>query len=284
MRVARSPSEYILEYMMRGNFYSAPSGGRVLKRMRYPFRFSAACLLLTLGGSAVACGPGKRLQTNETQPESESTEAIVVTNSEVAALDGTDAPPRVALALRNEDGSLSPIAGKYTHALEFRNALAAVTIHQELRLVRANGSHSVVAHQLDGLPTRGSDGSLFYSARFGEIVELYQLAEEGTSRRLASFRGSATRLSPRRDGTVVFVGSKLGGVSGIWVHDSMGTRCLTNCELRVGQHWGDSYRPLPGETETVTIDSSTVEWQTAEGARELAPLRPGPSAPVRGGL
>ena len=122
---------------------------------------------------------------------------------------------------------------------------------------------------------------LVETARYGDVVELHRLYRNGTQHRLGSLRGSATRLSPRSDGKVVFIGSELGGVSGIWIADSHGIRCLTNCDLRVGRPWGDAYRTLPGETDTVRFVESRVEWQTAEGRSEFAPVTPTPSLPTR---
>ena len=207
--------------------------------------------------------------------------SIVVLRPESATPDGPDAPPRVTLAQREQDGSLSPISGRYLDALEFRDGVAAVTRERELVVVQNDGSRSVVARDLDGLPALGSDGSLVYAARFGEVVELYRLRRDGKQQRLASLRGSATRLSPRSDGTVVFIGADLGGVSGIWIADSQGLHCLTNCGLRVGRPRSASYRALPGETSTVRLVGSRIEWTTAEGRSEFAPVTQTPSLPTK---
>jgi hypothetical protein len=223
--------------------------------------------LFVVALSAFGCGQVER----STRTAPERTGSIVVLRPESAAPVGPDAPPRVTLARRQQDGSLSPIAGQYLDAIEFRDGVAAVTLGRELQLLHTNGSRSLVAKELDGLPALDSDGSLVYAARFGEVVELYRLRRNGTQQRLLSLRGSATRLSPRSDGRVVFIGSEPGGVSGIWIADARGARCLTNCELRVGRPWGDSYRPLPGETSTVRFVGSGVEWTTTEGRSEFAP-------------
>jgi len=230
---------------------------------------SAAMALGAL--SLVACGQVERSRTSSPEAVPEETDAFMVLRPASATADGPDAPPRVTLARRHQDGSWSPLAGEYLDALEFRDGVAAVTPQRELQLLHTDGSRSLVAKELDGLPALDGAGSLVYAVRFGEVVELYRLRRHGTQQRLASFRGSATRLSPRSDGTVVFIGAEFGGVSGIWTASPQGIRCLTNCDLRVGRPWGGAYRPLPGETATVRFVESGIEWKTAEGRSESAP-------------
>jgi hypothetical protein len=185
---------------------------------------------------------------------------------------GPDAPPKVRLARRFRDGTLSPLRGDYIDATEFRAGMAAVTTQRELQLVHHDGTKSVLARQVDGLPARGEDDTLVYTTRYGEIVEICRLTALGSIRRLASFRGSATQLAPQRDGTVIFVGAVVGGVSGVWIADASGARCLTNCDLRAGQPWGDGYRAPPGDAATVRVTGVRVEWQTPAGQLESALL------------
>src|SRR5690606_16999452 len=106
----------------------------------------------------------------------------------------------------------------------------------------------------------------------GDTVEIYWLTSDGSNQRLASFRGSATRLSPQGNRRVVFVGAKHGGVSGTWVADARGARCLTNCSLSVGRSWGNAYRAPPGDVSKIRIVENRVQWQTPEGTWESAPL------------
>lgn len=229
-------------------------------------------LMLGAAVSLVACGQVERSPASTTGPAPETNGAIVVLRPEGTRPAGPDAPPTVTLGRRQNAGTLAPLPGEYIDALEFRAGVAAVTRQRELYLMHPNGSRSLLAKQLDGLPALASEGSLFYAARFGEVVELTRLRRNGVQYRLASFRGSATRLSPRSDGTLVFIGSDAGGVAGIWVADSHGARCLTNCELRAGRPWGNAYRPPPGETATVRFVESRIEWKTADGRAEAAPL------------
>lgn len=223
--------------------------------------------------AAIACGQVEQGPAGVNTVGADEPGEVVVIELEVAAPEGSDAEPRVQLARRGSDGALSPLPGEYLSALDFRSGVAAVTASRELHIVRDEGSQSVLARQVDGLPTRASDGSLVYAARFGQTVEIHWLTTQGEDHRLASFRGSATRLAPQGDQTVAFVGSVNGGVAGLWIADPRGARCITNCELRTGQPWGDAYRPPPGEASTIRLGDSSIEWQTAEGTWESAPLR-----------
>jgi hypothetical protein len=221
------------------------------------------------GSGALSCGQVERTPTeSKTGP---NLPRVVATRSQGSAPQASDAAPRVSLARLEPDGSLSPIAGRYIDAVGFRHGQAAVTGDRELHLVTGDGSPSLLARQLDGLPTRAADGSLVYAARFAEVVEVYWLTPDGTNHRLASFRGSATRLAPQTKRTVIFVGAKLGGVSGAWLADAQGAHCLTNCSLRVGQPWGAEYRPPPADTASMRIVDKQVSWQTADGAWESVP-------------
>lgn len=218
----------------------------------------------------VACGQVETvgsLTVSDSGPQG----AIVATDL-TSESSGPDQAPRVQLARRERDGTLSPIAGKFSSAVEFRDGMVAVTTDRELVVVHPDGSRSVLAHEVDGVPARVGDGSLVYAARFRQVVEIYHLTSEGENRRLASFRGSATRLAPQGDGTVVFVGSDVGGVSGVWIADGTGVRCLTNCDLRTGQPWGDRYVAPPGNTATIRVSGMQVDWQTPDGKWEHASL------------
>lgn len=185
---------------------------------------------------------------------------------------GPDEPPRVELAQLKEDGSMTPLSGQYLAAEEFRRGAAAVTVARELHLVHPDGSHSVLARETDGLPARDVDGSLVFAARFGETVEIHRLNPDGKNRRLATFGGTATQLTPQTDGTVFFVGAASGGVAGLWVVDSGAARCVTNCNLRAGKQWGDAYQTPPRDLTTLQVSEDRVQWSTADGKTESASL------------
>ncbi len=226
----------------------------------------ALLALVVTGLVGVACGQVENAPVGRTASGPEPGAGIVAL--ELGVVSGPDAVPRVQLARRAGDGTVAPLPEAYVDAIEFRMGMVAVTLRRELRLVHHDGSNSLLAREADGLPARAADGSLVYTARFGEVVEIHRLSSLGEDRRLASFRGSATRLAPQADGSIVFVGSTIGGVSGVWIADAEGVRCFTNCELRVGQPWGSGYQAPPGDASRVLVTRDRVEWQTPGGKRE----------------
>jgi hypothetical protein len=234
-------------------------------------RFPALALpLASIALGITACGQVDRSAT--ASPAAPTPTAAI----EIRAVDddsppGPDAPPRVELFASTGDARRA-VAGRFVHAVPFRNGAAAVTTERQLTLVHPDGTSSVLAHEVDGLPARASDGSLVYAERFGEVVEIHSLSVAGDNRRLATVRGSATRLAPQPDGAVIFTGALLGKVQGVWVVDGRGTRCLSNCNLQVGRPFDGAFRPLPAEASVVRVVGRRVEWQTAEGTSESAPL------------
>lgn len=236
-------------------------------------RVSLLLAMLALGGVGPGCGQAESSPAALTPPHRDQLPSIVASSTSRRAPEGSDMKPEVVLARRAADGSRAPIVGRFLAAVRFRDGQAAVTLEHELWLIRGNGSRSLLARRLDGLPARAGDGSLVYAARHGEVVELVWLTPAGDQRRLAAFRGSATRLAPQPDRTLLFVGAGWGGVSGVWVAGPSGARCLTNCELRVGSPWGDRYRALPGNERTLRTLGDRVEWQTLAGRRESVSLK-----------
>lgn len=233
----------------------------------------APLAVASIAGLSPACGQAERLP-GSTQPVLET--RVVAVKSVSAAPEASDAAPEVRLLRVDRRGVTSPLPTPYVDAVEFRGGQAAVTRLGELQLVSSDGSRTTLARHIDGLPVLDGDGSLVFAARFGQLVEISRLTPEGSIRRLASFRGSATRLSPKPDGRVVFVGADVGGVAGIWVVDSRGARCLTNCALRVGKPWGNAYHPLPRTVTAIRIIGDQVRWQTVSGEWEAASLRDEP--------
>ena len=229
---------------------------------------AAAGLLLCAG-----CGKFEQEPSGLNAESARETVQIVVLSVTPDQPPGPDESPRVELAQLKKDGSMTPLSGQYLGAEEFRRGAAAVTVARELHLVHPDGSHSVLARETDGLPVREGDGSVVFAARFGETVEIHRLHADGKNRRLASFAGTATQLTPQGDGSIFFVGAATGGVAGLWLADQSGARCITNCELKAGKEWGDAYQASPRDLTTIHTLDGRVQWSTVGGETESAPLR-----------
>ncbi len=190
---------------------------------------------------------------------------------------GPDSPHRVEIAVRSGEGSSRPIAGEFIHALEFRDGVAALDLARQLQLIRADGSRSVLARNLDGLPSLAADGGLVFAARHGRWVDIQWLTPTGRAERLASFPGSATLLAPLSGRRVLFVGATPQSAAGVWLAESGRARCVANCNLIVGQPWEDAYLPLPGSTSGFKLVGDTVHWISPDGQHLSAPLGTGAS-------
>jgi len=243
-----------------------PCGAVVGSRLGCCWNFGSrlpAALGVALALGALACG-----QLEVERPRAERSEAsskiAIVPSPDVSV--GPDAAPRVRVALEKSDGTRVELPAEYLDAREFRRGAVALTPERELLVVHPDGSRSLLAREAEGPPAVASDGSLVYSARSGDVVEIHWLTPEGKDERLASFRGSATRLLPLDDRTIVFVGASVGGVVGLWLASREGAHCVTNCALRAGRTWGDAFTALPTDLSRVRLSGSRIEWQAADGS------------------
>jgi hypothetical protein len=115
-----------------------------------------------------------------------------------------------------------------------------------------------------------------YVAQKDAGAEVHVLDADGADRVLTTGLASAGLLAPQPDGTIFFVGARNGGVAGLWSISAGKTRCLTNCDLRTGQPWGDRFVPPPGDTAAISVAGQRVEWDAYDGRRYGAQLRGAP--------
>jgi len=128
------------------------------------------------------------------------------------------------------------------------------------------GAPRLIARSVSSPPWVGVD-RIVYASEVGDTVELRALAQ-GAETTLARGLASAGmyRLGPDAQG-LFFVGAKNGGVAGLWFarFDADEARCLTNCELRTGQPWGDAFVPPPGSAESLEFDGDDVRYVEMNG-------------------
>ena len=95
-----------------------------------------------------------------------------------------------------------------------------------------------------------SDGERLVYVRDGGDGLSIRLHDGASERVLARGLASAGVLKLEAE-RVLFVGAANGGVAGIWqasVHGAEAS-CVTNCDLRAGQPWGDAFVPPPTDPE-----------------------------------
>jgi len=196
---------------------------------------------------------------------------VVKVQDEVA--DGTDTRPHFTLALRDKNGARIPIEGRALAHVTFVGGIALVDAERRLIVVSSGGARRVLAEQAGAPPARGASGELVYVAQRDVGAELHVLDAGGVDRTLASGLASAGLLAPQPDGTILFVGARSGGVAGLWSASAGDTRCLTNCDLRTGQPWGERFVPHPGDIAAIRVTGERVERDAFDGKRYGAPLR-----------
>ena len=226
---------------------------------------------------------------------------IEVLASDADAPPGSDAVPRSRLAFRMADGSRRPIDGQALAYVPFRDGVALIDERRQLVLVSPSGSRRVLVRESGAPPALGPAGELVYVARDDVSSDVHALDVAGNSRWLARGLASAGLLAPQRDGRVLFLGARHGGVAGVWLAgDGAEARCLTNCELRTAD--GDPARaepwpgfiPPPSTAEGLRVRGDRAEWEAADGSRRSVSLRgaspslptvtaPGAVPPTRGG-
>lgn len=99
----------------------------------------------------------------------------------------------------------------------------------EVSAIASDGERLVyVAQNHDGLSLRVHDGA----------------SERVLARGLAS--AGVLKIEAER---ILFVGAANGGVAGVWQASAIGgeAHCITNCDLRTGEPWGDAFVPPPTE-------------------------------------
>ncbi|MDD9937793.1 MAG: hypothetical protein OXT09_29550 [Myxococcales bacterium] len=193
---------------------------------------------------------------------------------------GGDGAPQLTLAFRRADGERVPIAPRATAWAPFRDGVALVDLERRVLLVTPDGAERVLARRSGAPPVQGPHGELIYVSVHDLVVELHVLDVSGRDRIVASGLSSAGVLAPLPDGRVLFVGADNGGVAGLWIAQAgRDARCLTNCELRTGQPWGEQHVPLPTGADAIEVRGERVAWVAADGTRHSADL-----SAVGGGL
>ena len=198
--------------------------------------------------------------------------ALVVAAVEWTAPEGADGAPRLALAWRGADGTLSPIAlpSPAVDAEVWQGAAAVLT--QEGALYRAEGAAlEPIAQDVIGELGVSDDGArLAYVVEDGEALGTLHVKGESD---VVIARGlqSAGRFRFTPEGqAILFVGAERGGVAGLWVAalDGSGARPLTNEGLRTGRPWNGAFVEPPAAAADLEIDGDTVRYMTSEGAVE----------------
>jgi len=180
---------------------------------------------------------------------------------------GSDAVPMYQLAFEYSDGTRVPIAEPASAYAPFRDGVALIDGKRRLLLISPDGSLRPLAASTATTPVPGPSGELYYVALYGEIAELHRLTAEGRDRVIARETSSVGLIAPQADAGVLFVGARNGGVAGIWRVAPGASRasCVTNCDLKTGEPWGDAFVAPPGTREELEQHYRTHRAAAVDG-------------------
>lgn len=214
--------------------------------MRVPknVRVSAGWMLATAAIGCAAAGPQAQPQP---QPVTE-TPVLVATPLANEAPPQSDAVPLWSLAFQYANGTRTPIEERARAYTPFRDGVALIDTQRRLLLISPDGSRRTLSSTTATTPVLGPSGELYYTARYGTVVELHRLSSEGRDAVIARELSSIALLAPQADGSVLITGARNGGFAGIWrvAPGADSASCATNCELRTGQPWQGRFVPPPG--------------------------------------
>lgn len=205
-----------------------------------------ACPALVLAVLATACASAPQ------QPAaSRGAPSLIATPLHNETPPGSDAVPMFALSFEYADGTRVPIAEPASAYAPFRDGVALIDGQRRLLLISPDGSTRPLAASTATSPVPGPSGELYYVALYGAVAELHRLTVTGHDRVIARETSSVGLIAPQADDSVLFVGARSGGVAGVWrvAPAASHASCVTNCELRTGQPWGEAFIPPPGTRE-----------------------------------
>ena len=175
---------------------------------------------------------------------------------------GTDGAPHYEMAWQLPNGTVEAIdVPPVTHAVQWGSDAVYVDTDHTLWML---GDESPIAADVWDTPAVSLDNSTLayvrstekgvmvnFRSRQGEVGVLSELINLG-----------AIRFAP--DGkTLVGIGSANSGVAGLHAVDLEGSRCLTNCDLRVGKPWGDQYIAPPSSASEWIFEGELLTYQSA---------------------
>lgn len=193
-----------------------------------------------------------------------------------SAPSGADGAPLYTLAWRRPDGSFEDVG--LGHPVRSATAVAdtifAVDAHDRLLRVHATEGVDVIADQVLVAPTGDAQQLAFVRRDEGPSrlrAQLHLLRDDGQTALLDDELQSLGALAWAPDHQhLVGVGALPGGVAGLHVFDARtgARRCLTNCELRVGQPW-HGFVPSPGSARAYRFEGEVVRWDAEGTAAEV---------------
>jgi hypothetical protein len=234
---------------------------------------SRALLLFVVWTAACAPGPPPAESRPARREAVTAAATLVVTPVEADVPPQSGALPLVAAVWRDGERDV-PVAapGPAVAAVEWDGAAAVVLADGTIQRVEREGASRRLGRDVVGTPAVSRDGTaLVWVERRADGSELRVLRRGEPVRVVAAGLASAGAPWITPDGaTIVFIGAGPGGVAGLQAVGAARpggpVRCLTNCDLVVGEPWGDRLVPSPRSPSDLVLDGDTLSW-TVDGRR-----------------
>lgn len=193
------------------------------------------------------------------------TGTLVVVSTDDQALPGSDAVPRMRVAFRSDDGSLSPVDREaIAFVPRWRQGAALIDPVGRLYEVTPDGARRMLAREAIGPMAVSDDGErLAFVTTHGFLGALH--VHDG-ARDIVWVDGLAGAGALRFDGDgVLFVGGPPGSIAGLHRATPDALACLSNCALRTGTDWRAAFVPPPVNADAIDPRVDRIHWTDADG-------------------
>jgi len=186
---------------------------------------------------------------------------------------GTDVRPAVPMVVLREDGAALSPPGPVVDAVLLDGAVAWVGREGELWIDDGAQPRGVDDEVLGELAV-GADGRrLAYAKRAGEGAGVWLTTRDAAApRRLTVGLAVADRPLFVDDERLVVVGSRPGGIAGLWLVRADGSeqpRPVTNAELRAGSPLGPGFVPPPAYHDSMRLEGGSLVYDDGRGERRV---------------
>ncbi len=237
-------------------------------------------LALLSFGLALACTPGPSTGVGATHASLTGLARVEVVRTISSAPAGGDGAPLVELRVTSESGDehlFAPVLG----GIAFGDGALVLDAERGLSLGDSTGHETRLDTDVSFVPVVSPGGDHFVYARSEDGASFALVSRSANARAvLAEGLASIGAVHFVDVARFVFVGGRSGGVAGLFFASTASSDlavCLTNCELRTGQPWGDAFAPTPADLRTLALDGDVLSYEDASGTPRRVTIPAGAS-------
>lgn len=243
-------------------------------------------LALTLAALAVvtSCHEDRRSPSADASrpptPALARARSLVVTHTLPGPPPGGDGPLRFGVAWRTQSPAPQGILPRPAIATaDWQGGAAVIDEARTLWSVHPARDPARLGEEVTEIAVSDDGRALGYSV-FAALEAQVRVRRGERERVVARDLAAAGTLRFTPDGrALAFVGSRSGGVSGLWVVPTDGPEvaptCLSNCALRTGTPWNGAFVPPPLRAEDLSFVGDALRYVTTDGRAFSARWREG---------